>query len=90
VEPSLLLHPLDFLGSEEGRALGFFPAMSMSLDRKRALISGTLALLVKSRRIVQLAEHADTLSRGPSLPLRPPPELGNRLQRQEQRAGDQR
>jgi len=33
-EPSLLLHPLDFLGAEDDPDLGFFPGMSMPVDKK--------------------------------------------------------
>ena len=73
IQPSLLLHPLDFLGAEEGRALGFFPAMAMALERKRTLMVRALALLASRHRIVQLAEHAGVLFRGPALPSRPPP-----------------
>ena len=30
----MLLHPLDFLGAEDDRDLGFFPGMSMPVDKK--------------------------------------------------------
>ena len=38
VEPSILLHPLDFLGADDVDALGFFPGMAMTGDRKRAVV----------------------------------------------------
>jgi peptidoglycan-N-acetylglucosamine deacetylase len=58
VEPSLLLHPLDFLGSDEEPDLGFFPAMSMRGEEKRAFVSQLLADFVRRFRVVPLGEHA--------------------------------
>ena len=38
VEPSLLLHPLDFLGADDVDSLRFFPGMDMSGDHKREVV----------------------------------------------------
>src|SRR2546422_1057597 len=43
VEPSLLLHPLDFLGGDEEPDLGFFPAMKMAGAAKREFVGELLA-----------------------------------------------
>ena len=44
-EPSLLLHPLDFMGAEDDRDLDFFPAMNMPLATKLAVMADLFALL---------------------------------------------
>jgi len=49
-EPSFLLHPLDFLGKEDDRDLGFFPAMNMPLNKKLDLMDGFFDLLLTSFR----------------------------------------
>ena len=45
--PSLLLHPLDFLGGDEVESLNFFPAMNMSGVKKRAFVSKMLGIYAK-------------------------------------------
>lgn len=45
-EPSLLLHPLDFLGAEDDSDLAFFPAMNMPIDKKLELMHGFFDLLL--------------------------------------------
>ena len=40
VAPSILLHPLDFLGGDDVRSLSFFPGMAMSGKEKRELVVG--------------------------------------------------
>ncbi len=56
--PSLLLHPLDFLGREDNQSLSFFPAMDMSSERKRALVADAVDLLSADFDVVTMAEHA--------------------------------
>jgi peptidoglycan-N-acetylglucosamine deacetylase len=69
--PSLLLHPLDFLGGDDVRELEFFPAMAMAGERKRAFIERMLGLLVSRYRVVPMHERAQSLiERGSSLPHR--------------------
>ena len=58
VRPSLLLHPLDFLGAEDEPALSFFPAMNMPAARKIQLVGQVLDLLSRDHAIVTLREHA--------------------------------
>jgi peptidoglycan/xylan/chitin deacetylase (PgdA/CDA1 family) len=67
VAPSILLHPLDLLGGDEVRSLGFFPAMRLPGAAKRAWTEQTLDLLAKQFRIVPLAEHAAALRDDSSL-----------------------
>ena len=56
-EPSLLLHPLDFMGTEDNTGLDFFPAMTMAVDRKLELMDEFFSRLEKSFRPVTMGEH---------------------------------
>ncbi len=58
VEPSILLHPLDFLGADDVSTLSFFPAMSMGGARKTELVEGFLRQLSGAFRVVSMHEHA--------------------------------
>ncbi|MEO0531128.1 MAG: polysaccharide deacetylase family protein [Planctomycetota bacterium] len=62
VGPSLLLHPLDFLGEEDEPQLAYFPGMQLSRQTKQKLLSGTLADLAKNRRVVPTAQHAQSIT----------------------------
>lgn len=58
VSPSLLLHPLDFLGKDDNVGLDFFPAMNLNHDRKLRLVSELLRIYSESFRVVSVKEHA--------------------------------
>jgi hypothetical protein len=58
VEPSLLLHPLDFLGAEDDADLAFFPAMNCRAADKVALVGEVIDLLARQFTIVTMAGHA--------------------------------
>jgi peptidoglycan/xylan/chitin deacetylase (PgdA/CDA1 family) len=62
VEPSILLHPLDFLGGDDDSDLSFFPAMNLSAAKKLNLAGRMLDWLAKRRRIVTMREHARSYS----------------------------
>lgn len=72
IEPSFLLHPLDFISGDTCTALRFFPAMAMPAAKKRALVGQALALLAERFDLVPMGEHARRLRRGGSLPRRQP------------------
>lgn len=59
LEPSLLLHPLDFLDGTDASELKFFPAMGMPAARKIELIGGFLDQMSKHYRLVNMQQHAD-------------------------------
>ena len=68
IQPSLLLHPLDFLGCDDDKDLAFFPAMSSPSERKLKLLSDTVRMLTNRFDVVTMREHArqataSTLSR---------------------------
>jgi len=56
-EPSLLLHPLDFMGVEDNTGLEFFPAMKMPVNKKLELMNDFFDLLKKSFTPVTTGEH---------------------------------
>lgn len=65
VKPSMLLHSLDFIGSEDIDDLGFFPGMEMTGAHKRRLLQGWVEILAGWGRIVTMAEHADIAGSSP-------------------------
>ena len=58
IEPSLLLHPLDFLSGEDCDPLAFFPAMAMPTGRKLAITEQALAIFRDRFEVLALGEHA--------------------------------
>lgn len=61
VQPSLLLHSLDFLGGDEVAGLEFFPGMDMSGDTKRRLVGDYVDLLGASFRVTTMRRHAESI-----------------------------
>lgn len=61
VEPSILLHPLDFLGADDIEGLRFFPGMHMSGAAKRYCVEECLNLLQADFEVVPLREHAQRI-----------------------------
>ena len=59
VQPSLLLHPLDFLSDDDISELKFFPGMNMPAARKLNLVSGFLKAYTDSFDVVTMREHAE-------------------------------
>lgn len=57
IEPSLLLHPLDFMGQEDDDDLAFFPAMDQPAQRKIDLLSDCMEMLHNNFEVVNIEEH---------------------------------
>jgi peptidoglycan-N-acetylglucosamine deacetylase len=72
VPPSLLLHPLDFLGSEDAPQLGFFPGMNMASERKLALVEPWLARYAREFDVMPMGAFADWVRRERRLTRRAP------------------
>jgi hypothetical protein len=72
VEPSILLHPLDFLGGDEEPRLAFFPAMGMAGARKRELASRLLGEIAATFDVKPLNDYARAVTLRPTLPQRRP------------------
>lgn len=68
VQPSLLLHPLDFLGADDVQELAFFPGMRLRHERKLALVSDALHLLTTQFTVVPMHEHAQQVAIQPTVP----------------------
>ncbi len=62
IAPSLLLHPLDFLGQDDNVGLDFFPAMKLPAARKIDFVRKVLKTYAAAFRVVSLREHAQHVS----------------------------
>lgn len=69
VQPSLLLHPLDFMGKEDDADLAFFPGMAMARERKLAFVDRVLTIYAQRYRVVTMAEHAHEAAADEQLPI---------------------
>ncbi len=58
VAPSMLLHPLDFLGCEDEPELAFFPGMKLPRAAKLHVVSDALRMISERYRMAPLAETA--------------------------------
>jgi peptidoglycan/xylan/chitin deacetylase (PgdA/CDA1 family) len=62
--PSLLLHPLDFLGSEDVMELSFFPGMDLPSEMKVKLVGDVLDVFLSHFTVVPIRQQVDILSQG--------------------------
>lgn len=58
VAPSILLHPLDFLGCDDEKDLGFFPAMNLPGEKKVAMMNEIFQMLRDRFEVVPMGVHA--------------------------------
>jgi len=58
VAPSLLMHPLVFLGGDDIKELSFFPAMRLPGQKKLELVSKILNIYSMRYKLVPLSEYA--------------------------------
>jgi peptidoglycan-N-acetylglucosamine deacetylase len=68
VQPSLLLHPLDFLSGSDAEPLRFFPAMQMDAKDKLKLIDRILETYKRYFTVVPMGERAERLAGTGGLP----------------------
>lgn len=61
-EPSLLLHPLDFLSGDDAPELKFFPGMNVAIEKKLEFVSELLEGYAKKFDVVTMSEHAAAAS----------------------------
>lgn len=61
VQPSLLLHPLDFMSGSDTEELKFFPGMNLPIEQKLEFVSEILDLYTKHFDVVTMREHADAI-----------------------------
>jgi hypothetical protein len=65
IQPSLLLHPLDFLGAEDDGDLGFFPAMNMPARKKLSVVTRAIDTLAAQFHVVTMRQHAAVIHHSP-------------------------
>jgi len=73
-QPSILLHPPDFLGSDDGLQLSFFPGMDVPRQRKLKILGQMVDELQKHYTVVTLRDFAGVILRDlrpdtPTVPL---------------------
>jgi hypothetical protein len=61
VQPSVLLHPLDFLGSDDLDILSRFPGMKLPSERKLAIVDMVLSDLARTHRVLTMRAHTSEL-----------------------------
>ncbi|MEM7453124.1 MAG: polysaccharide deacetylase family protein [Planctomycetota bacterium] len=61
ITPSMLLHPLDFLGSEDAPDLGFLPAMDQPAITKIELLQECLSMMTSRFDVGTMKRHADAV-----------------------------
>jgi len=65
IQPSLLFHPLDFLGGDDVSSLAFFPAMDMPGKKKVEFLHQVLEEMLTDFEVVTMAEHARRMAERP-------------------------
>ncbi len=70
-QPSLLLHPLDFLSGGDAPELKFFPGMNMPIESKLELTGEILKAFTNRFEVVNMRKHADSV-RYSEIPTRLP------------------
>lgn len=64
--PSLLLHPLDFMGREDDAELAFFPGMKMACADKLRLLGETIDILCRDFEVISMRHQAEMLAQAPN------------------------
>ena len=61
VQPSFLLHSLDFAAPEDAPELAFFPGIKLSLEHKLAVADSTIRILSNAFELVPMGPHVSHL-----------------------------
>lgn len=67
VQPSLLLHPLDFMSGSDTAELKFFPGMRLPVADKLTFVSEILDLYTTQFDVVNMSEHAACVRRSAAI-----------------------
>jgi len=67
-EPSMLLHPLDFLGCDDDADLAFFPGMKLTAEKKLDLMHEFFSILLDHFNAVTMDEHVSGIPNEFELP----------------------
>ncbi len=57
-QPSLLLHPLDFLGPDDTQDLSFFPGMRLASEEKLNIVGQVLSMMSDNFTMMTIQQHA--------------------------------
>ncbi|MCP3996646.1 MAG: polysaccharide deacetylase, partial [bacterium] len=60
--PSLLIHPLDFLGSDDEPELGFFPGMDIEAAKKADVMQELLDMWDEQYKTLPIGDYVTRLS----------------------------
>ena len=74
-QPSLLLHPLDFLTQEDVPELAFFPGMNLPSYKKLATLGKAIDLLCRQFTVLPVEQHVQQVAKTHRLPLLQPRRL---------------
>ncbi|MDM9583451.1 polysaccharide deacetylase family protein [Nostoc sp. GT001] len=69
VQPSLLLHPTDFVSQEDVPELSFFPGMSVPTYKKLAIVNKSLEIISSQFNVLTVGQHAKFAADAPKLPV---------------------
>lgn len=58
VEPSILLHPTDFIDIDDAPEMAFFPAMRVPVAAKENVLASVMSIIAERFEVVTLQEHA--------------------------------
>ncbi|MGQ0811344.1 MAG: polysaccharide deacetylase family protein [Nitrospiraceae bacterium] len=72
VEPSIVLHPTDFLGMEDAQGLSFIPGMRLPLQTKLEFVGNVLDRVRATFSVMTLREYATVASRRAALAVLSP------------------
>jgi hypothetical protein len=67
ISPSLLMHPLDFLGFDDVKELAFFPAMDLSSEEKIKFVGEVIDIYLEHFTVVPLRQQVRSFLRGKDL-----------------------
>lgn len=73
IEPSLLLHPLDFMGRDDDSDLFFFPGMSLEANQKMELAGELLGWMKDQFECVTMIQHSESIETRSNLQSKPLP-----------------
>ncbi|MFN6560617.1 MAG: polysaccharide deacetylase family protein [Nostoc sp. ChiSLP01] len=68
-QPSLLLHPTDFLSQEDVPELSFFPGMDVPTYKKLAVVNKSLEMITSQFNVLTVGQHAKSVAEVRKLPV---------------------
>jgi hypothetical protein len=69
IQPSILLHPTDFLGCEDNCDIPFFPGMNLPWKEKLDFVGRIIRTLCAEFNVLTLRQHVEEVAQASSLPL---------------------